>query len=323
MKKAIIILIIGVSLFSLPHHMLMGEELFKKDKTKTIPPSYGSKKPTFTSKHLMALVNQGRIDQARQLVNLVGPQRAASVLVSMRLQDASRIVAAMGLDEAGPLFREMGRENPAQGALMFASLTLSNPELGARLYGSDYMEGEHGQEIKSHLTSRQSILNQTGLTSLLSAKDGEGEYIMGSGSAFQILKMYAQADGNLDWGNTEINALLNSGRAQDFFYLKIAQALLVVTDLDRMRALAAMKPKDAAHILKDMEPLSCANIVILMEPDQASSILAEDAISINHAVEILKEINKRDSYRTEEILRELEKLNPKKAGNIRGHLFKP
>lgn len=303
-------------LFFLPLFASAKEPLLYREDKKIMPASYKSQKLNDIQRlslHITSLINQGRFAQAAQILNISGAQKAATVLLTMKLQDAQRLLNGLEINNAASTFLQIAKQDAGYGGKLLGAIVQRNASLGARLYNKVTAE-----KALSEAMLKTSVANQEMFTSLLSAKDKKAKYIISTSGARGLLDNYAKANERPEWGNIEIAVLINSGRGAEILFKKLTQkGILEMTDQERMKILLSMKLEEAAKIIKNAYPEQAARLLIIMNPEQAAHILAEKVLEPKEVKRIIREMDKQDTNKTEDILRELEVLAPAKVHPVR------
>jgi flagellar motility protein MotE (MotC chaperone) len=309
MRKLTLIIILGmIFLFTPP--ALCKKPLFYREDRNILPPyKQGEFDDTQRlSIQISSLINQGKVDKAAQILEILGSQKAATVLLSMKPQDAQRLLNFLDIRNVTSTFVQIAKRDANYAGIFFGVIVQNNPSLGARLY-----EKLAKERAILKVIFKTSVANEKILTSLLSAKNEGAKYIISTSGARRLLTDYARAEERDVWGNTEITALVNSGRGAEILFQRLIQkATLEMSDEERMKVLLTMKPKEAAKIIKNAYPEQAARLLVIMEPRQAAIILAQELLKPEEVKRIIREMDKQNKNITQDIVRELKILAPAK-----------
>lgn len=249
------------------------------------------------------------MEKAAQILNILDPQIAAMIMLSMKPDSARGVISSLDTKSARLAFTQIAKLDAGYAGKLLKMIIPRNHSLAAKLYKEVAKE----KDILIALL-KATAANEKMLTSLLVAEDKSAKYIISTDDARRLLVNYAQADERDEWGSVEIAALVNSGRgAEILFRILTRRGILEMTDKEKMKVLLSMNYKEAAKIIKNAHPYQAARLLVIMKPHQAAQILAEGALKYKEVKMIIREMNKLDKAATEDMLRKLKVLAPTKA----------
>lgn len=312
MKRSILLITLGLFFVVFCASLAEAKGPFSSRKNRKILPAYTGGKFNETQRlsiYISSLIDQGRISKAAQILNIMDPQIAATVMLSMRPDNARGMIKSVDTKNAKLAFVQLAKLDASFAGNLLEALTPRNRSLAAKLY----KEVAREKDILMALL-KATAANEKMLTSLLTAKNEKAKHIISTDDARRLLVDYAKADGRDEWGMVEIAAMINSGRgAEILFRILTRRGILEMTDKEKMKVLLSMKYEEAAKIIKNAHPYQAARLLVIMDPRQATRILAEKALKPKEVKMIINEMYKLDKDATEDLIRELKSMAPSKA----------